>query len=120
MLAPFWVEVVGVAGVGGADNRLKMAKFTMSEDISEAVPIVVPKFGLLELPFRMFVASSGEPLNTHPATALRSLGNNLVRHALFHVVSLSHEHQQRFVLCLPAETRNGAVVAAGIEDCRQS
>ena len=40
--APFCVEVVGDTGVGGADNRENSAKFTMSEDISDAVPVVPP------------------------------------------------------------------------------
>src|SRR5579864_634847 len=75
-LAPFWMEEVGGAGVAGADNRMKAAKFTMSDDISEAVPMVLPKFGLLELPLTRLVASSGEPLKTQPTAALRSLGNN--------------------------------------------
>src|SRR5882757_8709290 len=72
--APRWVEAVGDAGVGGADKRMKAAKFSRSDDISEVVPIGVPKLGLAELPFTRGVASSGELLKTHPATALRSLG----------------------------------------------
>ena len=75
-LAPLRVDAVDAVGVGGADKRMKTAKFTISEDISEAVPIVLPKFELPELPFRMLVASSGDPLKTHPATALRSLGKS--------------------------------------------
>lgn len=67
---PFCVEVVGAAGAGGADKRANAAKFTMSEDISEAVPLELPE------PFCMFVASSGEPLKTQPGTAERSLGNS--------------------------------------------
>ncbi len=68
--APFCVEAVGGAGVGGADNRIKAAKFTMSEDISEALPVELPE-GLIR-----FVASSGAPLNTQPGIAERSLGNS--------------------------------------------
>src|SRR5579864_5782136 len=72
--APFRVEGVGVAGVAGAVKRMKAAKFTMSDDISETVPIGMPKFGLRGLGFSRFEASSGEPLKTQPATAFRSLG----------------------------------------------
>src|SRR6266478_3710509 len=59
-LAPFradWaVTPGGSAGVGGAARRMKMSKFTRSE--------VVPSVGL----------ESSKPLNTHPGTALLSLG----------------------------------------------
>src|SRR5579864_4920430 len=75
-LAPFCVDEVEGPGEGGAVNRLKAAKFAVSDDISEAVPTVVPKFELLELPFKRFVESSGELLNTQPATALRSFGKS--------------------------------------------
>jgi hypothetical protein len=44
--APFWMEIVDGAGVAGADRGMNPAKLTISDDISEAVPIVVPKFGL--------------------------------------------------------------------------
>src|SRR5436305_743758 len=73
--APFWVELVDVPGVGGADRRLNRAKFMVSDPISAAVPTLVPTFGLLGLSFRKRVESSGELLKTQPATALRSLGN---------------------------------------------
>ncbi len=63
------------SGIGGASSRLNAAKFTTSDDISEAVPIDVPAFGLLAFPLRRGVASSGDPLNTQPVTALRSFGN---------------------------------------------
>ena len=33
------VESVAAAGVGGADNMMKLAKLTTSEDMSEAVPV---------------------------------------------------------------------------------
>src|SRR5271165_6698295 len=72
--APLVVEDVGGAGIGGADKRANAAKFTTSDDISDAVPMSVPKFGLLEFWLRRLVESSGDPLNTQPATALRSLG----------------------------------------------
>src|SRR5581483_609519 len=74
-LAPFWVEGVGEAGVGGAESRIKAAKFTVSDDISEIVPSVDPKLGLLWFPLRILLASSGVGLNRQPATAERSLGN---------------------------------------------
>src|SRR5579863_3114071 len=70
------MDGVDGAGFAGADRRMNAAKFTMSDDISEFVPIVVPKLGLPALGLSRLVESSGEPLNTHPATALRSLGNN--------------------------------------------
>src|SRR5579862_9559540 len=75
-LAPFWMEGVGGAGVGGAVIRMNAAKLTRSDDISETVPRVVPKLGLPDVPLIMTLASSGELLNTQPATALRSLGNS--------------------------------------------
>src|SRR5580698_833153 len=53
---------------------MNAAKFTMSDDISDAVPTGKPKLGLLTFPFSRFVASSGDPLKTQPGTALRSLG----------------------------------------------
>jgi hypothetical protein len=71
-LAPLVVEDVGVAGVGGASRRMNAAKFTVSEDISETVPMVVPKFGLLWLPLMILLESSGVALNTQPAVVLRS------------------------------------------------
>src|ERR1700741_4929967 len=73
---PLVMEEFGGAGVGGADNRMNVAKFTMSDDISDKVPIVVPKFGLLLFPLRMLPVSSGVELKTHPAVVLRSLGNS--------------------------------------------
>src|SRR5580692_12226169 len=72
--APFNVDAVEGAGVGGAERRLKAAKFTMSEDISDSVPTAVPKLGLRGLGLSRLVASSGDPLKTQPGTALRSLG----------------------------------------------
>src|SRR5579863_844648 len=72
--APFCVEVVGAAGVAGAERRTNAAKFTTSDAISDTVPTVVPKLGLLVFPFSTLLASSGDALNTHPVTALRSLG----------------------------------------------
>ena len=41
----------------------------------------------------------------------RSVGKELVGDAHFHVVGLAGEHQQRLVLRLPSEARDGAVVA---------
>src|SRR5579859_2003102 len=72
---PLIVDWGGCAGVGGAVSRANSAKFKTSDDISESVPIVVPKFWLFGLPFRMLLVSSGVGLNTQPVTALRSLGN---------------------------------------------
>src|SRR5580700_7261387 len=72
--APFKVDWVEAAGVGAAERRLNAAKFTISDDISDSVPKLVPKFGLLAFWFNRLVESSGDPLNTHPVTALRSLG----------------------------------------------
>jgi len=40
--APFRVEEVDAAGVGGADNRANNAKLSASDDISDAVPVVPP------------------------------------------------------------------------------
>src|SRR5260370_5234649 len=40
---PLLVDCVAGAGVAGADRRMKSAKFATSDDISETVPIVVPK-----------------------------------------------------------------------------
>src|ERR1700678_1478604 len=73
-VAPFRIDAVDGAGVGGALRRENAAKFTTSDAISDAVPIVVPTLGLLGFAFTTFVESSGDPLNTQPATALRSLG----------------------------------------------
>src|SRR5277367_4220406 len=75
-LAPFCVDAVGDAGVGGAERRMNAAKFTTSDDISEAVPNIVPKLELVLLALIRFVASSGVELNTQPATAARSFGNS--------------------------------------------
>src|SRR5580698_3189462 len=70
---PLVMDCVGAAGVGGASKRMNTAKFTRSEDISDKVPVVVPKFGLLGLPLSMLLRSSGVALKTHPAVVLRSL-----------------------------------------------
>jgi len=40
--APFKVEEVDAAGVGGADNRANNAKLSASDDISDAVPVLLP------------------------------------------------------------------------------
>src|SRR5260370_20069360 len=72
---PLLVDCVGGAGGAGADRRMKSAKFATSDDISETVPIVVPKLGLLFLPFRILLVSSGVALKTQPAVALRSFCN---------------------------------------------
>ena len=55
-LAPFAVEVVCGPGVGGAERRMKAAKFTRSDDISASVPVGPP------LSLTILVASSGDPL----------------------------------------------------------
>src|SRR5437879_13079151 len=75
-LAPFTVDDVEAAGVGGASKRMNAAKSTVSEDISATVPTLVPKLGLLLLPLTMSLPSSGVALKTQPAAVLRSLGNN--------------------------------------------
>jgi hypothetical protein len=64
---PLSSEDEAVVGVGGADNLMKAAKLTVSEDIWLAVPVVPPPLGLV-----MLVESSGVELNTQPATAARS------------------------------------------------
>jgi hypothetical protein len=115
-VAPFTVDGVDGAGVGGAERRMNAAKFTISDDISDTVPSVVPKLGLLEFWFKMLVASSGDPLKTQPATALRSLGKFSLETPMLHVVSLSGKNQERLVLRFPAETSDRPVVAAGVED----
>src|SRR5262249_42239644 len=61
--APCSAAVLGGAGCGGAESRMKAAKFTTSDDTFAGVPS------------SSSVASSGAPLNTQPITALRSLGN---------------------------------------------
>ena len=66
-LAPFLAEADIGAGVGGAESRMKAAKFTRSEDRAAAVPVGLP------LPSTILVASSGEPLYTQPAPPARSL-----------------------------------------------
>ena len=63
-------------GVGGANRRMKAAKFAVSESISDAVPIAVPLFGLALLLLTRLVESSGVSLNTQPRIADRSFGNN--------------------------------------------
>src|SRR5579859_339509 len=68
---PFSSEAVCVVGVGGAVRRMNAAKFTVSDDIFEAVPVSPSSSGLV-----MLVESSGVPLNTQPETAARSLGNS--------------------------------------------
>jgi hypothetical protein len=62
------VEAVCGAGAGGEQRRAKAAKFTTSDDMSDAVPVGLPEGS------SRFVASSGEPLSMHPGTAERSLG----------------------------------------------
>src|ERR1700687_1056208 len=56
----------GATGVGAAVSLMKAAKFTVSEDIWLAVPVVL-------VPTVMFVESSGVGLKTQPGTAERSL-----------------------------------------------
>ncbi len=56
----------GGTGVGGAVSLMKAAKFTVSEDIWLAVPVVLP------VDVVMLVESSGVGLKTQPATAERS------------------------------------------------
>src|ERR1700690_3439026 len=73
-LEPFCVDGDCGPGVAGAESRMNAAKFTMSDDISDAVPIWLPKFKLALLVLTSTVASSGDTLNTQPDTALRSLG----------------------------------------------
>jgi hypothetical protein len=41
--APFLVESVCGAGAGGAERRAKAAKFTTSDDMSDAVPVGLPE-----------------------------------------------------------------------------
>src|SRR5579884_962328 len=71
---PLLIEELEGAGVGGASSRIKSAKLTTSEDISERVPMVVPKLELLLLGLRMLLESSGVALKTQPAVVLRSFG----------------------------------------------
>jgi len=59
---PLSSEGVLVVGAGGAANRMKAAKLTVSA-------MAPPPVGLI------FVESSGVGLNTQPATADRSFGN---------------------------------------------
>src|SRR5215471_18036818 len=69
---PFSSEAVCVVAVGGAVRRMKAAKFTVSDDILEAVPVVeTPSSGLT-----MLVESSGLELYTQPEAAARSFGNS--------------------------------------------
>ena len=63
---PFVAEAENAAGAGGAESRMKLAKLTMSDDISVVVPAWPP------LALRILVASSGDPLKTHPGVAERS------------------------------------------------
>src|SRR5579884_1642144 len=66
---PFCAEADIGAGVGGAESRMKAAKFTVSDEKSEAgLPLLV----LLT----SGVTSSGVALNTQPETAARSLGKS--------------------------------------------
>jgi hypothetical protein len=85
--APFCVDDVAGAGVGGAERRANNAKLTASEDISEAVPVLLPPS------LSMCVLSSGVLLNTQPGTALL-VGEQLVRDAHLHVVCLSGKDKQ--------------------------
>src|SRR5271169_4923667 len=64
-LSPVCAADDRVAGAGGAERRMKAAKFTVSDDIVDAVPVVLPSLTML-------VESSGEALNTQPLTAERS------------------------------------------------
>src|SRR5260370_41508087 len=73
-LEPLVVDWVGAAGGAGASSRMDAAKLTPSDDISETVPTVVPKVGLLFLPFRVLLGSSGVAVKTRPAGGLRPLG----------------------------------------------
>src|SRR5438046_3198137 len=65
--APFVVEAAVGPGAGGADSRMKAAKFTRSDDISASVPIGLPS------EVSIFVLSSGVPLYTQSGVAARSL-----------------------------------------------
>src|SRR5580698_7163490 len=68
---PFSWEGVEVVAAGGADILMNAAKLTMSDDIPDAVPVLLPDVGSV-----MLVASSGVELKTQPATAERSFGNS--------------------------------------------
>src|ERR1700722_11325881 len=69
-LLPFGAADACGAGCGGADNRAKIAKFTTSDDMVDAVPNGRRVFGS-----RSTVESSGVALKTQPGTAERSFGN---------------------------------------------
>ena len=62
-LEPLRVESVSGPGVGGAARRMKMAKFTVSENGLSLSSLLTP------------LASSGKGLNTQPSTPARSSGN---------------------------------------------
>src|ERR1700677_3323749 len=62
---PFFSDAEAVVGAAGADSRMKAAKFTTSDDISDPVPVGPPLYTITE-------ASSGVALNTQPGTAERS------------------------------------------------
>src|SRR5215471_9388210 len=47
---------------------------------------------------------------------VRGLGKKVIRHAHFHVVGLAGKDRDGFVLRLPTEARDGAVVAAAIRN----
>src|SRR5258708_40201832 len=61
--APLSSDDVLVVGFGGADSRMKAAKFTVSDDIWLAVPVRPPPTGLW-----MLVESSGVRLTSQFAT----------------------------------------------------
>jgi hypothetical protein len=67
-LAPWTDVLVGAAGVGAADRRMKAAKLTTSEEKSDAGLAVGSDTA-------RFVESSGVAFNRHPGVSSRSLGN---------------------------------------------
>ena len=94
---------------------MNAAKFTTSEDISDSVPMPVPKLGLLAFWFSRLVELR-RPVKHASRDGAALVGKTLVRYSLLDVVSLSCKNQERLVLRFPAEAGDGAVIAAGVED----
>ena len=90
-------------------------KLTISDDISDTVPdgrVVIWAIRIAVQHVARILGRRIEHAARHSAAFVRK---QFIRYALLNVVGFAGEHRQRLVLRLPAEARDGAVVAAGIE-----
>ena len=90
---PLLMEELAGAGIGGASNRMNSAKFTTSEDISETVPTIVPKFGCSGWDSEVFNATPedasnlGYRLRTPRGRPIAAKGQNLPRDTLSEITA---------------------------------